>query len=408
MLLETAPLLPAFLVRQPLLDTGCKVVGQEFSLRDRAPLDVLPGATRLDQVRDEHLIASIIDLEFRDALGARINILDLAPDSTLNPMLTLLPIDKVVVALPAGTPDLGSHVAELTEIGMAWLLDDDGSLPAAVPPGCRLARLDSGRHLPEELGARAAWLRRQGVKWLVAGNVDSDEAFEACRKLGFDFFQGAFLGQPRALPARSLDPGVVQVMELLNLTREEAPPANLEAAFKRNAALTYRLLRYINSPANGLDHAVESIGQALVWLGHDPLYRWLTLLLYSAGEGDGRNRALLKNALVRARFMENLGTVRVDPALRGGLFIVGVLSHLDALLNLPMAQALAPLRLADTARAALLRNEGPYAVYLRLARACERFDQSVVKTLAGAEGMTDETVNLAHIEALIWSESLEK
>lgn len=403
------PALPRFLVRQPLLDAGYRVQGQEFGLRGRVPLAVLPGAIDPEQARDEHLIACVADLEYRQALGERLTVLDLAMASLANPMLAQLPAGKVAVALPVSAPGLAEHVAALAGAGIEALLDDDGGrLPAVLPAGCRLARLDCSRHDAMALGERADYLRQLGVRRLIAGKVDSEEAFEVCRRLAFDLYQGDFLTRPRAGAARRLDGGVVEVMELLNLAREKAPIERMEAAFKRNAALSYRLLRYINSPANGLRQSIRSIGHALVWLGYEPLYRWLTLLLFSTREGDGRDEALLKSALVRARFMENLGAPRLPLDQRGGLFIVGILSHLDALLNQPMAEALEPLRLPDAMRAALLEGGGPYAPYLDLVRACERFDQAAVERLADGHGLGADEVNMAHVNALIWAESLAK
>ncbi|MDD4880038.1 MAG: HDOD domain-containing protein [Gallionellaceae bacterium] len=403
---DEAARLPSFLIRQPLLDARYRVAGYEFSLRDRAPLEVLPGATDLDQVRDEHLIASVVDLEFQHALGGRLTLLDLAPATLNNPMLAQLPPGKVGVILPVSMNDLEARSATLNGAKLLPVIDDDGS-GWSLPPGCDFIRLDSGRHDALALGERAGYLRRLGARRLIAGNVGSEEAYEVCRKLAFDLYQGDFLTRPRAGGDRQLDSGVMQVMELLNLAHERAPIDKMEAIFKRDAALSYRLLRYINSAANGLGRSIQSIGHALVWLGYDPLYRWLTLLLFSAGKSDGRNDALLRNALVRARFMENLGMTRLAPDRGGGLFIVGILSHLDALLNLPMSQAIEPLSLPDSMREALLVGQGPYAPYLSLAKACEHFDQEAVNALADAHGLSADEVNLAHVNALIWSESLE-
>jgi EAL and modified HD-GYP domain-containing signal transduction protein len=401
--------LPRFLARQALLDAAYRVAGYEFGMRDRVLVEVLPGAEDPEQARDEHLIAAVVDLEARQALAGRLVVLDLSPASLANAMLAQLPADKVALALPTTLPDLAGAAAALSGLGLSVMLDDDGAaLPAALPPGCVLARLDSGRHDALALGERVGQLRRLGVTRLVAGNVGSEEAFEVCRKLGFDLYQGDFLTQPRPGGARKLDSGVMQVMELLNLAQEKASVERMEAVFKRDAALTYRLLRYINSPANGLGRAIQSIGHALVWLGYDPLYRWLSLLLFSTGRGDGRDDALLRNALARARFMENLGARQFDATRRGGLFIVGILSHLDALLNLPMNQALEPLRLPDAMRAALIEGDGPYAPYLLLARACERFDQDAVAALADQHGFVADEVNLAHVDALIWAEELDR
>jgi EAL and modified HD-GYP domain-containing signal transduction protein len=398
-----------FLIRQPLLDAGYRVSGYALSLRDRVPVPVLPGAESFEQARDEYLIASVIDLEHQQVLGDRIVILDLWPATLTNPMLSGLPPGKVAAALPASLPDLAGHSKRLVEMGLLPLFEDDcEDPPATLPPGCYLVRLDSGRLDAMGLGNRAEHYRRLGAKRLIAGNVDSEEGFEVCRKLDFDLVQGGFLGQPRPGRSHTLDVDVVQVMELLNQTIEKAPFDQLEEGVKRNAALSYRLLRYINSPANGLDQPMASIGQALMWLGHEPLYRWLSLLLFSTGKPCGRDGALLRNALVRARFMENLGAGRLEPKLRGGLFIVGILSHLDALLDMPLASAIAGLKLPVPMLEALLESKGVYAAYLRLAVACERFDQTAVETEALSSVLTDEAVNLAHVNAMIWMETLER
>jgi EAL and modified HD-GYP domain-containing signal transduction protein len=406
---DAADKLSRFLLRQPLLDERYRTVGYEFSLRDRALLEVLPGAVDLEQSRDEHLIASVVDLEFQQVLGDRLILLNLSAATFNNPLMAAMPRGKVGVMLHLDLPDLTDKAKALDGLGLLPVLDDDGApQPRLLPPGCEVARLNSESLDANVLGNRVARLRRHGIKRLIAANVDSEEALDACRQLGFDLFQGEFLTRPRAVPARKLDSNVAQVMELLNLAHEKAPVESMEAIFKRDAALTYRLLRFINSPANGLRATVKSIGHALVWLGYGPLYRWLSLLLFSTGNTDGRSSALLNNALIRARFMENLGGPKLDAELRGGLFIVGILSHLDALLNQPMAQALDSLRLPDAMRDALIDGSGPYAPWLKFARACERFDHDTVTALAAAQKLNSDEVNQAHMNALIWSESLEK
>jgi EAL and modified HD-GYP domain-containing signal transduction protein len=116
---------------------------------------------------------------------------------------------------------------------------------------------------------------------------------------------------------------------------------------------------------------------------------------------------LLRHALVRARFAEVLGEERMAPELRGGLFIAGILSMLDALLNMPMEQAIASLNLSQPITDALLRGQGAYGPYLRLVMACERFDEEAIGQLAGELGLSPEAVNIAHLNALVWQEGLD-
>jgi EAL and modified HD-GYP domain-containing signal transduction protein len=142
-------------------------------------------------------------------------------------------------------------------------------------------------------------------------------------------------------------------------------------------------------------------------LGHDQLYRWLTLLLFTHQESDGRSQALLRNALVRARLTELLGQDQLAKEDRDGLFIAGILSMLEALLNLPMVDILAALNLSEPIVEVLLHGRGIYAPYLHLASAFENGDAATIGQLTQALGLSHEAVNLAHMNALIWSEGMD-
>jgi EAL and modified HD-GYP domain-containing signal transduction protein len=402
-----------FLTRQPILDTQSKVVGYELRLRGSVPVPVIPGAESRQQMEDEMLLVSAADLDFQKVLGNRRIFLSVSPATLFNPLVEQMPADQVVLAFePPAHPDeaLADRCQALAQMGIALTLDLGGDLAgcATLLPHCRCVRLDIGSLDAIGLGIqldRIGELRRQTQ--LIATGVDTEETFQASRKLGFELFQGYHFTQLRpALPSQ-MDSSRVRVMELLNLVMSNTELPDLEARFKTDATLSYKLLRFINSAAMGMRQPIQSIGHALVILGYDQLYRWLTLLLFVSGHTDPRSQTLLKNALVRARFTENLGQSRFKADQRGGLFIVGILSLLDALLNQPMEQALADLNLPNDVTDALLKREGPYAPYLDLAIACENYDQDSIERLAQDNRLGADAVNLAHVNALIWAEGLE-
>jgi EAL and modified HD-GYP domain-containing signal transduction protein len=93
--------------------------------------------------------------------------------------------------------------------------------------------------------------------------------------------------------------------------------------------------------------------------------------------------------------------------LRGGLFVTGILSMLDAVLNVPMGQAVASLNLAKPITDALLHGEGVYAPYLNLALACEDDDPATLGKVSLELGMSAEDINTGHLNALIWAEGLD-
>lgn len=403
--------LQRFLVRQPVLDGNYQVAGFELRVRDKVPVPVIPGAETLQQMQDEMLLVSAIDLEYQRALGNRLTFLAIAPETLHNPLLEQLPQDKIVLSVhsPAPTPELLADCQTLAGRGIALALDDCDPAPGLAPllRACRHVRLDIARHDIPTLIDRVNQLRRMGSVRLVARNVETEEAYAACRKLGFDLFQGWFFTRLQPGIQRRIDGSRQRILELLNLVMDHADTPRIEAGFKQDAGLAYKLLRLINSAAFNLRQPVQSIGNALTLLGHDQLYRWLTLLLFTHGPSEPRSQALLKNALVRARFTESLAERRLTRDQRGGLFIVGILSTLDALFNLPMDQALGQLRLPPEVSEALTHRTGLYAPYLKLALACEDFDQEAIAWYAAEVGLGADEVNLAHVNALIWAERLE-
>ena len=409
--LSIPPHLQRFLVRQPILDGHYHLAGYELALRERVPVPALPGAQCLQQMRDEMLLTSVIDMAYQQALGDRLTFLAVTTDTLMNPMLAELSSDRIVLSVDGAAPIPAAEPlqAAFAQGGITLALDDP-PLRSEIAPllrHCRYVRLDVTRHDVPNLIEQVRALRSSSKARLIARNVDTEEAFEACRKLQFDLFQGYYFTCLQPSFRNRIDSSRQRIMDLLNLVMTQAEASQIEARFKTDAGLTYKLLRLINSPAFGLRGPVRSIGQALMLLGHDQLYRWLTLLLFTQGPADPRGKALLRHALIRARFAETLGETRLPARERGGLFLVGILSTLDALFNVPMAQALSQLRLPDEIVAALTRREGLYAPYLQLVLACEQFDQERIAQLAEMLGASPDEVNLAHVKAMIWAEGLD-
>lgn len=404
-------MLQRFLGRQPILDASSQIVGYELKIRDLNLLAEPAGADAQRRVQDEMLVISVIDLDFQQALGNRLTFINVAPAMLADPVLEQLPRGKVVLALnlPGEVDDaLLERCRALVALGIPLALDDFEYRPEYEPflKICAYVRIDASRYDALALGQRVAEILGKCSPCLIARNVETEEAFEAYRALSFTLFQGYFFTRLQAAAPHRLDNDRMRVIELLNLVMNRAEIAELEEKVKLDPGLSYKLLNFINSPANGLQQKIRSIGHVLTLLGYDQLYRWLTLLLFTSGKTDGRSRALLKNALVRARFTETLGKSHFKPAEQGGLFIVGIFSLLDALLNVPMEQAIARLNLPQAVVDALLQRQGMYAPYLELAIACENFDQDTIARHAASCGLGADEVNVTHVNALIWGEGL--
>ena len=238
----------------------------------------------------------------------------------------------------------------------------------------------------------------------VASGVSSRDVFEKSRELGAQLFEGDWYRQVAQVSRRTASPTQATILELMNELQHEAPVAQIERLLKRDATLSFRLLRYINSAGFGLSCEISSFRHAVTILGYQNLVRWLALLLATAGTSPTAP-ALTREAAVRGRLTELLGAELVQPAERDNLFICGVFSLLPAILQLPMTQLLEQLSLSEPVSDALLYRQGVYGPILRLAESVEGGDGA--QQLCEDLNIRPEQLNAHHVTALAWAASLQ-
>lgn len=203
-----------------------------------------------------------------------------------------------------------------------------------------------------------------------------------------------------------LNPGHAQIVRVLNLVRRNAEVKEIEVALKQDVALSYKLLRYINSAGFGLSCEIESFRHAVAILGYDKLNKWLSLLLVTASH-DPAAPALMQTAIARGRFMEILGKDFFERGMLDNLFITGAFSLLGILLGARIETVLAEMHLPEAITDALLRREGIYAGLLDLALACEEVDSATLAEKAALLGISTAKLNHAQIEALTFADTLQ-
>jgi EAL and modified HD-GYP domain-containing signal transduction protein len=176
---------------------------------------------------------------------------------------------------------------------------------------------------------------------------------------------------PKASSRQVVATDIQVVMELMSGVDKELPVPRLEAILKRDPTLAFKLLRYLNSPGFGLSAEVTSFGHAIMMLGYARLKRWLALLLASASKGANA-KPLMHAALRRGLLMEELARGNGDAEMRGEMFICGVFSLLDRMLQQPMGDLLKSVPVPERVAQTLLTDSGPYTPYLELVRSIEQ------------------------------------
>ena len=397
-----------FIGRQPIVDAQQKIIAYELLFRSNAEDNSAQFADDFN-AGAQVLINTLSNMGTEWLMGDKPAFLNVTQAMLTSEFMELLPAKRIVLELKgefAASETLIARVKELKELGFSFALHT-GQLDIAHEQLAELstyAKVDLLSVPQERLAGLVATVKKFGLK-AVAEKVETLAAFKRCKELKFDYYQGYYFAHPEILTAKVINPAQALVLDILNKVRNNVDIAEIEKGFKRDVALSFKLLRYINSVGFGLSCEIQSIRHALSILGYQQLYRWLTLLIVTTNE-NATPPALMKTAITRGRLTELLGYTLVDRSERDNLFIVGIFSLLDAMLEMPMEKVLEKLTLPSNISDALLHRNGIYGPFLSLAEACESADIAQIVELATALTLEPATVNEAHLKALAWVEEL--
>jgi EAL and modified HD-GYP domain-containing signal transduction protein len=214
-------------------------------------------------------------------------------------------------------------------------------------------------------------LSRYDIKYL-AEKIETYEEFEHARKLGFHYFQGYFFARPESIKMREVSSVKISKIRLMaEITRRDTSIENLQKIIETDVAIAYKLLRYINSAYYYLLKEVTSIRQAIIYLGEKEIRRFIILVIISELAAE-KPTELLRLSLIRARFCELLAEGSQFAANAAELFILGLFSLIDAILDTTMQQALEKLPLTDVVKQALTSQQGPLAPIMQAVIAYEQ------------------------------------
>ena len=386
-----------YISRQPLVNRQSKIIATRLTL---------------------HLAAGATTSDAAAALGA---LAEFWPQGEKLVFISCgqTPCDAALLAWPApanATIEIdsgsltGSHaeplIAALQAAPSSLCLRFDSQAAAALSCGVslRFIALDAQQHSPAQLKILATQIQPYGI--VLAFNVNDGACFRACLEAGVNAAASWFFKIPTQAPAKALNSGQAQIVRVLNLVRKNGDIRDIEAALKQDVALSYKLLRYINSVGFGLSCEVQSFRHAVSILGYDKLNKWLSLLLVTASR-DPMAPALMHTALTRARLMEVLAQGLVDSSEYDNLFITGAFSLLDVLLGVSMDKVLESMSLREAICDALLGHGGAYGPFLDLARASENGDGDLLAAQVAQLGLSASEFNRAQLQALAFADTME-
>ncbi|MFO1261806.1 MAG: HDOD domain-containing protein [Rhodoferax sp.] len=397
---------------QPILTPHRVVVGYELFDRSPRAADVTRHHTAAS---DAQLLFNVLStLDPQSPIGDKTLFINCTHDSLAGGHLELVAPERVVLEIPA----LAASEVDQIETRLPQLQDvrkrgfrlafDHAVLTRSYADWLALAsyvKFDLSVIKPQTLGSFVKLARAKCNALLVAEKVETEQQVALAIEFGIDLLQGYWFAQPAVVHGQSIRPGQATILQLINLVRQQASTSEIEDVLKRDPALSFNLLRFINSASFGLRTEITSFRHAVMLLGLKRLFKWAALLLTTSADGEGAS-AVAATAVARGRLMELLGAELLSPDECDNAFVVGIFSMLDTMLGVPMETALGAMNLPASVNQALSDRTGPLAPFLTLTLACETGDDTHFAECANTLGLNSNQINWAHLQALAWAESI--
>ena len=389
-----------FIARQPIFDKRLQVYAYELLFRG-GPQNYFqpsPHASR-------SVIADSVSLFDLQTLTGHARAFVNADELALRlGAARLLPPDRIVVEILETvnpTDEILTICRELRSSGYLLALDDFVGQPQLLPflDLVQFLKVDF-QLLDSEGRARIAKTYNNGKLALLAEKVETEQDLTEARHLGFSFFQGYFFCKPSMLETREIPGDKLVQLELLNaVAAPELDYSAIENLLKREPSLLYRLLRYLNSPLLGLRTEVHSVRQALSLLGETEFRRWVSVFAI-VGMSAGKPPELVRTALTRAYFCEEFSGAAHMAEQKSSLFLMGLLSITDALLDKPIAEVLNSLPVAQEVKIALIGGENRFRDVYDLLLALERAEWSQLSSHVERLGCPEAAIPTSYESAL--------
>ena len=363
-----------FIARQPIFDKRLKVFAYELLFR--------AGPQNIFQPRKDASSSVIVDsatlFDLQTLTGHAKAFINVDEAAILSGAVRLLPANRIVVEIletVSPTPEVIQACSDLCGSGYTLALDDFSDHPKWEPL-IRLAKFLKVDFRDSDADARRAIAKRHQSNGmhLLAEKVETQEEMEQARAFGYSYFQGFFFCKPVMVEGRDIPGNKLTYIQLLKAIAEpELSYTRIEELLKHEPSLVYKLLRYLNSPLVGLRVEIHGVREAIALLGEREFRRWVSVVAIVSMASD-KAPEIVRTALTRAYFCEDISRLIGMSAQSSDLFLMGLLSVTDALLDRPLEQIIASVPVSAEVREALSGGTNRFRDVYETLLAYERAD----------------------------------
>ena len=396
-----------YAARQPILDINKKLFGYELLFRDGID-NVFPDVDG-DVATSKMIEASKFNMDITDFTSNKPAFINFTLETLSQGYAEMLTNEELVVEILETVKPGKKLLAickDLHSKGYTIALDDyeHKSVWAHFYPYIKMLKIDIQQSDLNDVKEIIEAIKEFPHIQLLAEKVETYDEYDQARQLGFEYFQGFFFAKPEMVKTKTLSPSQMAMAELLYETsKPEIDLNSITSVFERDVSLSYKLLRYANSPIFRRRSEISTIKQALVILGSGELKRFMGLMFAITANPD-KPTELIKVAMARAKFCELIAHEIRSQADVSIAFLIGLLSMIDAILDEELESVLAKLPLAADIKEPLLTRKGTMASLVILVELIERAEWGKTTFVMEKLKLDKEVVAKHYSEALAWAD----
>ncbi len=395
-----------FIARQPIFDENQDVYAYELLFR--SGMENYFNGDNLDQASSKVIGDSVLVYGLDVLTAGKKAFYNVTRETLVEEYCAMLPKDQTVVEiLETIDPDPETLAAcqRLKAAGYTIALDDF-VYEEKYQPFLALAsivKVDFLLSSKEEQRQMAELFIPRGIK-MLAEKVETWEVYQEAKAMGYTYFQGYYFSKPVIMSSKDIPGFKLHYLQILQeINKPDLDFDRLENIIKEEMSLSYKLLRYINSAFFGWQVKISSIGHALVLLGQSEVKKWASLMTL-ASMADSQKDELVVQAIVRAKFSESLALVFHQKARAQDLFLMGMFSLIDAIMDQPIEDILEKIPIHEDIKSALLNHSGQFGAIYKLVLAYEQGDWAAIPALNEALNLNDDReIPQLYVQALDWA-----
>ncbi|HSQ85427.1 MAG TPA: HDOD domain-containing protein [Desulfobacterales bacterium] len=396
-----------YVARQPVFNKNKRLYGYELLFRDGLS-NAFPDIDG-DTATSKLLSNSFFSIGMNQLTSGKTAFINFPQSLLLKKVPMMFPSEKMIVEVLEDVDPTEQVISACNDIAKAGysLALDDFVFKNEMQPLIELAdiiKIDFMLTPIDEIQKIVRRFEGKNIK-LLAEKIETYEEFENALSMGFLYFQGYFFSKPEIISGKEITPSKITLLQIVGeANKKDCSFEKLEKLINRDVSISYKLLRYINSAFFKRACEISSIKHAIVLLGEMEVKRFISMVATAELASDKPDE-LVRASIIRARMCELLGLHSHNGADISELFLMGLFSLIDAMLDNNMEDIMQSLPLSKNIKEALLEEKGDLADYLKLVCSYESANWETFSSIISKVNVDEKKLPEFYQEAVSWADS---